>query len=217
MRHQHCRTRESVKAAGMGDECRTCPVASVPYVNRVQRSRTTFLFGGRYDFFLSVSFCKYDYRDKAEGLLRGGRGELLLMNETTPPPRPVRKRPFGLSRRRYGRRLWRFDLFERRATPRKRADCTSVRADGSSITGFPRIGSTCQARGSRVVLSLAGVHAAAPLGRRDTMASSAIWVGSLMGGQGGPLGRACGRKVSTHTICPRAHAGQSRSEMPVNR
>ncbi len=37
-----------------------------------------------------------NYCDKAEGLLRGERGELLI-DETTSPPRPVRKRPSALS------------------------------------------------------------------------------------------------------------------------
>jgi len=147
--------------------------------------------------------------------LRGGRGELLLMNEAALVPRPVRKRSFGLNRRRDSGGLWGIDLCNRRSTPRRREDWTSLRADRSSITAFSlhrqhapnALNQGCPVVGRRA---------------RSSAPRAALHDGELgdvgrqpHGHQDGPH-RACGRKVSTHTICPRAHAGQSRSDMPVS-
>ena len=158
-----------------------------------------------------------NYCDKAEGLLRGGCGELLLIDETTSPPRPVRKRPFGLNRRREAGQLWGFDLRERRSMVRSRRDSRRRCADGGAIKAMEL--PTRQTQSSRkrgwLAVGRRAPNAVPRAARHDDESSDGVrWSAAA---HGGPRSRDWGRNVSMQTMCPCAQAGQSRSETPVKR
>jgi hypothetical protein len=106
--------------------------------------------------------------------LRGGRGELLLMNETLLHPRPVRKRPLGLSRRcegaGYGDSICAI-VAERSEGARTGHRCTPF-AIGLQPRGW-LVGS-CSTRSIGGDFSLAGICTVPRLAQRDTTANSAM-------------------------------------------